>query len=118
MIRRPPRSTPTDTLFPYTTLFRSGRAAGGLRSQVAASLFRGELLMDLTERLFSRGEPLRVQRGYRLISIISLVVASAVVWASWATLDEQVRAPGTVIVSSRSQVIQVDRKSTRLTSSH
>src|SRR3546814_19114092 len=23
MIRRPPRSTPTDTLFPYTTLFRS-----------------------------------------------------------------------------------------------
>src|SRR3546814_14618820 len=34
MIRRPPRSTRTDTLFPYTTLFRSedGRegAAGGL----------------------------------------------------------------------------------------
>src|SRR3546814_14098159 len=24
MIRRPPRSTRTDTLFPYTTLFRSG----------------------------------------------------------------------------------------------
>src|SRR3546814_21001856 len=30
MIRRPPRSTRTDTLFPYTTLFRSaeGRAGG------------------------------------------------------------------------------------------
>src|SRR3546814_5553119 len=31
MIRRPPRSTRTDTLFPYTTLFRSyheGRGAG------------------------------------------------------------------------------------------
>src|SRR3546814_20359862 len=27
MIRRPPRSTRTDTLFPYTTLFRSGREA-------------------------------------------------------------------------------------------
>src|SRR3546814_10658121 len=27
MIRRPPRSTRTDTLFPYTTLFRSDRAA-------------------------------------------------------------------------------------------
>src|SRR3546814_8603636 len=27
MIRRPPRSTRTDTLFPYTTLFRSGPAA-------------------------------------------------------------------------------------------
>src|SRR3546814_11323126 len=26
MIRRPPRSTRTDTLFPYTTLVRSGRA--------------------------------------------------------------------------------------------
>src|SRR3546814_3335892 len=33
MIRRPPRSTRTDTLFPYTTLFRSAlqRAARGLR---------------------------------------------------------------------------------------
>src|SRR3546814_13775845 len=28
MIRRPPRSTRTDTLFPYTTLFRSHPAAG------------------------------------------------------------------------------------------
>src|SRR3546814_6660711 len=27
MIRRPPRSTRTDTLFPYTTLFRSGSAS-------------------------------------------------------------------------------------------
>src|SRR3546814_15674359 len=27
MIRRPPRSTRTDTLFPYTTLFRSRRVA-------------------------------------------------------------------------------------------
>src|SRR3546814_13021410 len=29
MIRRPPRSTRTDTLFPYTTLFRSEPARGG-----------------------------------------------------------------------------------------
>src|SRR3546814_2228546 len=28
MIRRPPRSTRTDTLFPYTTLFRSRRRCG------------------------------------------------------------------------------------------
>src|SRR3546814_9375119 len=28
MIRRPPRSTRTDTLFPYTTLFRSARCDG------------------------------------------------------------------------------------------
>src|SRR3546814_18496332 len=33
MIRRPPRSTRTDTLFPYTTLFRSVKEAGaGFRS--------------------------------------------------------------------------------------
>src|SRR3546814_2133017 len=44
MVRRPPRSTRTDTLFPYTTLFRSalarrhahdaGRDAGGLGARV------------------------------------------------------------------------------------
>src|SRR3546814_2919584 len=31
MIRRPPRSTRTDTLFPYTTLFRSDGREGMLR---------------------------------------------------------------------------------------
>src|SRR3546814_15648250 len=35
MIRRPPRSTRTDTLFPYTTLFRS------LFASIAAPLFDG-----------------------------------------------------------------------------
>src|SRR3546814_11366892 len=36
MIRRPPRSTRTDTLFPYTTLFRSGCAGGARGSGPAA----------------------------------------------------------------------------------
>src|SRR3546814_10241315 len=31
MIRRPPRSTRTDTLFPYTTLFRSDKVAKDFR---------------------------------------------------------------------------------------
>src|SRR3546814_12539908 len=31
MIRRPPRSTRTDTLFPYTTLFRSHQEDGRLQ---------------------------------------------------------------------------------------
>src|SRR3546814_14049385 len=35
MIRRPPRSTRTDTLFPYTTLFRSS-TPGGLRDRCRA----------------------------------------------------------------------------------
>src|SRR3546814_7615646 len=41
MIRRPPRSTRTDTLFPYTTLFRS-RAGHG--TQVAPH--RAAVLLD------------------------------------------------------------------------
>src|SRR3546814_2613671 len=34
MIRRPPRSTRTDTLFPYTTLFRSHAARLGDRARL------------------------------------------------------------------------------------
>src|SRR3546814_19753441 len=36
MIRRPPRSTRTDTLFPYTTLFRSDGRCGEHGGHVAA----------------------------------------------------------------------------------
>src|SRR3546814_12471813 len=36
MLRRPPRSTRTDTLFPYTTLFRSGGDAA-FRIKAAAT---------------------------------------------------------------------------------
>src|SRR3546814_2056366 len=50
MIRRPPRSTRTDTLFPYTTLFRSVRpetatpaAAPDAESGVRDRLYRGAL---------------------------------------------------------------------------
>src|SRR3546814_12787940 len=38
MIRRPPRSTRTDTLFPYTTLFRSNPMVYGGAMNVAESL--------------------------------------------------------------------------------
>src|SRR3546814_5222038 len=36
MIRRPPRSTRTDTLFPYTTLFRSRQEKDGFAEYVMA----------------------------------------------------------------------------------
>src|SRR3546814_68174 len=36
MIRRPPRSTRTDTLFPYTTLFRAFRELAGAEQAVAS----------------------------------------------------------------------------------
>src|SRR3546814_3663723 len=46
MIRRPPRSTRTDTLFPYTTLFRSEMLA--LRrvtvTEIAGRLWRSKLI--------------------------------------------------------------------------
>src|SRR3546814_1610127 len=53
MIRRPPRSTRTDTLFPYTTLFRSaGHRLRKARSRALASLgivFQAQTLdLDLT----------------------------------------------------------------------
>src|SRR3546814_6059586 len=40
MLRRPPKSTRTDTLFPYTTLFRSQRAGAGVTalSEVKADI--------------------------------------------------------------------------------
>src|SRR3546814_1958314 len=56
MIRRPPRSTRTDTLFPYTTLFRSpGDLAGGVqaldRSPVRADDLRVQVGLDAAEGL-------------------------------------------------------------------
>src|SRR3546814_10228768 len=55
MIRRPPRSTLTDTLFPYTTLFRSaggGREVAPAPEALAPVAFADmfELLLDLARR--------------------------------------------------------------------
>src|SRR3546814_7834445 len=68
MIRRPPRSTRTDTLFPYTTLFRSplrkfdqdGVDRLLLRQhhaidRIGAVLARGEARRRLTRCLFRQG---------------------------------------------------------------
>src|SRR3546814_5353480 len=41
MIRRPPRSTRTDTLFPYTTLFRSRRKEEGRGFRTKAQRHKG-----------------------------------------------------------------------------
>src|SRR3546814_15424671 len=54
MIRRPPRSTRTDTLFPYTTLFRSlvdrfiDLANASNLAQAREALFQGETI-NVTE---------------------------------------------------------------------
>src|SRR3546814_8660934 len=52
MIRRPPRSTRTDTLFPYTTLFRSGvltRRASAIESMGAATVLCTDKTGTLTQ---------------------------------------------------------------------
>src|SRR3546814_4095642 len=41
MIRRPPRSTLTDTIFPYTTLFRSHCNGGGAGGRLSLSAGAG-----------------------------------------------------------------------------
>src|SRR3546814_12499112 len=48
MIRRPPRSTRTDTLFPYTTLFRSGLVAEAAFGRVDDA-FEGEIVGTLVD---------------------------------------------------------------------
>src|SRR3546814_10849169 len=53
MIRRPPRSTRTDTLFPYTTLFRSLRPRG----------WRGTVLRGSRRRAFFRDRDETRRRG-------------------------------------------------------
>src|SRR3546814_6252368 len=59
MIRRPPRSTRTDTLFPYTTLFRSIiKKLGGKKGDFSKALEQAMKLWiqnDVIERLTQRG---------------------------------------------------------------
>src|SRR3546814_11127575 len=66
MIRRPPRSTRTDTLFPYTTLFRSPRLRGWIeesrddlrmRQRIARAAAEWQAAERDTDLLY-RGTPL------------------------------------------------------------
>src|SRR3546814_11538699 len=62
MVRRPPRSTRTDTLFPFTTLFRSGAhglgftiwARHGARVQMIAADHDGALELAAFDHLVER----------------------------------------------------------------
>src|SRR3546814_3299927 len=66
MIRRPPRSTRTDTLFPYTTLFRSRRGVAEVGVVVLGYLAQ-DAAHDLPgARLRQAGRPLdEIGRGDR-----------------------------------------------------
>src|SRR3546814_4469912 len=62
MLRRPPRSTRTDTLFPYTTLFRSP----GSKASWASSRVHLDRIGTSRECGRLMGDPARVSGGGRL----------------------------------------------------
>src|SRR3546814_21058090 len=101
MLRLPPRSTRTDTLFPHTTLFRSA----ALRNH-----FRGA---DLCEGNTSLLRAIPIERGFR---IGYLRVAGPEALALALALDDRDRSH---TVDFTAQFVSgPDRKSTRLNSSH
>src|SRR3546814_9118503 len=118
MIRRPPRSTRTDTLFPYTTLFRSRGGLGpahrrtrpGLtpaqhrrRRMAIPHLPRTRPMATLTDDLASQLQGAPVQQVAQQLGIDSSQASSAI----GAALPLLMGALG-----------RKDRKSTRLNSSH
>src|SRR3546814_20706686 len=99
MIRRPPRSTRTDTLFPYTTLFRSTKTRG-LLPDWSSLLDKGGAG---AAGAIAAGEA-RIQDPGRTEELAENVIASAKGWLALGAMDSAERSR--------------DRKSTRLNSSH
>src|SRR3546814_15599954 len=97
MIRRPPRSTRTDTLFPYTTLFRSQSRRGN-------RLF--ELGLGDVALAFSAASSKTDQ-----IRIAELVAAHGREGFAAAWLQNR-------SLAWAAELLPPDRKSTRLNSSH
>src|SRR3546814_9978113 len=113
MIRRPPRSTRTDTLFPYTTLFRSIVAAltegiGSEKIEVADPARSGN-----PDRSVAEGECV-------IVVFRSQVHAQRGVAIGICRADSSVGEAGNiaVILAGEQYRHARDRKSTRLHSSH
>src|SRR3546814_14234954 len=62
MIRRPPRSTRTDTLFPYTTLFRSKTRSAGAQRAVRPVDEKLDLAGPNPRRQYPRRAPVDLER--------------------------------------------------------
>src|SRR3546814_14958090 len=75
MIRRPPRSTRTDTLFPYTTLFRSARDSGCRpRRRLRGPRAQGGARNHRTHRRAGRAFVMSGAIGYMLVGLFGLVL--------------------------------------------
>src|SRR3546814_19361288 len=77
MIRRPPRSTRTDTLFPYTTLFRSALGVPGDVDILTSDKVIGRKLgSDVEQRILGHTElydaRLRLHFGFREMAALGL----------------------------------------------
>src|SRR3546814_5122077 len=64
MIRRPPRSTRTDTLFPYTTLFRSEHGSCSIGNQAQCGT-RGRFCFEAVRGSAARGDLDKTCRAVR-----------------------------------------------------
>src|SRR3546814_8201838 len=111
MIRLPPRSTRTDTLFPYTTLFRSRKVAVLHGATADEFIVSAQTVAGLSLFLVpASASGLRIveQRGYDGIPIAEIALDDVTV-----TADSLLGGAG-----SGAGVLERDRKSTRLNSSH
>src|SRR3546814_12181628 len=94
MIRRPPRSTRTDTLFPYTTLFRSAWARKN--HDVVVNTYNG--LAEIDER-FERRRRRALQQPNRIL-VLNREEGAAIAYGlfkdgSFADAVEALVLPGT-----------------------
>src|SRR3546814_12846469 len=103
MIRRPPRSTRTDTLFPYTTLFRSDDA-------------REDLVEHLVEAV-EQALVLHVDRAGQVIELFGAAVDHLAV-EGFEQHQMLFEARGNARGAKLVEEAEKDRKSTRLNSSH
>src|SRR3546814_2072455 len=108
MIRRPPRSTRTDTLFPYTTLFRSHRAAASNVIQALSTRFDAVLHEFLPGigageiKLDGKGLSLKVQMGGErsTAAIDYLKIVAFDISALMMTIEGQTRLGGLLLHDS------------------
>src|SRR3546814_12230428 len=100
MLRRPPRSTRTDTLFPYSTLFRSLRQRFQL-ADIDLADQRGNILVVLVPRLGLRNRDLAQARGHEPDDLEPRYIAAELVQpltAPWADQPRQATGGNAVVI--------------------